>query len=203
MSDNEETQCIFCAFFISESQKTHKETNTVEKRYKTFHKLEGYLHKPRVIGLCFGGDPANNKSEHCSIGSSFWATREKIYCLDFTDSAIPREVALDLREARSANKLALESNNLALTANKLAESSNKLAERADKRSEDSNFLAESANNLAISTASKQARSSRFDRTIVIAATIIAAIAANDELSKAIAYMFGLLKSSLTYLNFCL
>ena len=113
MSENQKTQCDYCAFNYTEDQSTLDSERDVENKYKVLRKLTGAPKKPRKISI--GG--CDDKTESCFVSSPYWVRKkENIHCPDRIDNSLSLETALDLREARKANEHAREANRTALSA---------------------------------------------------------------------------------------
>lgn len=111
------SQCNYCAFNLTEDQSTIATERHIEEKYKTLRNLIDAPKKPRKIFV--GGD--DDKTETCFINSPNWVRRkENIHCPDRIDNSLSLQTALDLREARLANKLAEKANKRAEDANRTA-----------------------------------------------------------------------------------
>lgn len=117
------TQCDFCIFKHSEDQATGVNTYFIEEKYRILRSLNNSPKHPRLVSV--GG--ANDRTETCLINSPFWENRKESYCTDRMDNTLSLETALDLREARKANREAEEANQLARDANSVARKANRVA----------------------------------------------------------------------------
>jgi len=113
MEDKLLRQCDFCAFKLTEDQSTKARVSLIESKYRAIRQVRNAPKKSRNIHI--GGE--DDKTETCFIDAPAWNKRkENIYCPDRIDNSLSLETALDLREARKANKLARDANRVALSA---------------------------------------------------------------------------------------
>ena len=104
---NNQLQCDFCAFKLTEDQSTAANDRLIETKYRTLRGIKKGPKKTRIIHV--GGN--DDRTETCFIDSPMWDKRnENIHCPDRLDNSLSLETALDLREARVANRTAREAN---------------------------------------------------------------------------------------------
>lgn len=112
-----QTQCDFCAFMLTEDQSTIANARLIETKYRTIREAENASKKTRHIHA--GGN--DDKTETCFIDAPMWTKRaDNIHCPDRIDRALSLETALDLREARTANRTALHAKIMAIIATLIA-----------------------------------------------------------------------------------
>jgi hypothetical protein len=114
---NNFTQCDFCAFKLTEDQSKAAYTRLIENKYRTLREAKKAPKKTRNI---FVGS-SDDKTETCFIDSPMWEKRkDNIHCPDRLDNSLSLETALDLREARMANRTALNAKIWAIIATIIA-----------------------------------------------------------------------------------